>query len=53
MRKQIFGDQMSCIFTKRSIGDNSMGKDNNVSDVIIIALKNIFEVGKFECGVDI
>ena len=44
---------MGRIFTKRSIGDNSMGKDNNVSDVIIIALKNIFEVGELECSVDI
>ena len=44
---------MGRIFTKRSIGYNSMGKDNNMSYVIIIALKNIFEVGKFECGVDI
>jgi len=44
---------MSCIFAKRSEGEYPMSKDNQVSYVWIVALKDILEVGEFEGCVDI
>ena len=44
---------MSCIFAKRSVVENAMSENDDRCDIVIVALKNIFEICEFECGIDI